>query len=120
MMKTKDNLRDVLAKNEIILSQEQMGYMVFQYEDPALHPTFKNMYGEQYQRVMREMNEKLDDRVRAFGEWQVNEFYPIMHQRFNETYKRIYYTDMPYNKYYAGPIRREGEKTEEFDMLQRS
>ena len=80
-----------------------MGYMVFQYEDPALHPTFKNMYGEQYQRVMREMNEKLDDRVRAFGEWQVNEFYPIMHQRFNETYKRIYYTDMPYNKYYAGP-----------------
>tara|TARA_B100001063_G_scaffold178514_1_gene167463 strand:- start:2251 stop:10428 length:8178 start_codon:yes stop_codon:yes gene_type:complete len=114
----KNNLRDVLAKNEIILSQEQMGYMVFQYEDPALHPTFKNMYGEQYQRVMREMNEKLDDRVRAFGEWQVNEFYPIMHQRFNETYKRIYYTDMPYNKYYAGPIRREGEKTEEFHLLQ--
>ncbi len=115
---TKNELRDVLARNEIILSQEQIGYMVFQYNDPALHPTFKNMYGEQYQRVMREMNEKLDDRVRAFGEWQVKEFYPIMHQRFNETYKRIYYTDMPYNKYYAGPIRREGEKTEEFHLLQ--
>jgi len=113
----KNNLRDVLARNEIILSQEQIGYMVFQYNDPALHPTFKNMYGEEYQRVMREMNEKLDDRVRAFGEWQVKEFYPIMHQRFNETYKRIYYTDMPYNKYYAGPIRREGEKTEEFHLL---
>ena len=115
---TKNELRDVLARNEIILSQEQIGYMVFQYNDPALHPTFKNMYGEDYQRVMREMNEKLDDRVRAFGEWQVKEFYPIMHQRFNETYKRIYYTDMPYNKYYAGPIRREGEKTEEFHLLQ--
>jgi len=115
---TKNELRDVMARNEIILSQEQIGYMVFQYEDPALHPTFKNMYGEQYQRVMREMNEKLDDRVRAFGEWQVNEFYPIMHQRFNETYKRIYYTDMPYNKYYAGPIRREGTKPEEFHLLE--
>lgn len=115
---TKNELRDVLARNEIILSQEQIGYMVFQYNDPALHPTFKNMYGDDYQRVMREMNEKLDDRVRAFGEWQVKEFYPIMHQRFNETYKRIYYTDMPYNKYYAGPIRREGEKTEEFHLLQ--
>lgn len=115
---TKNELRDVMARNEIILSQEQIGYMVFQYEDPALHPTFKNMYGEQYQRVMREMNEKLDDRVRAFGEWQVNEFYPIMHQRFNETYKRIYYTDMPYNKYYAGPIRREGTKLEEFHLLE--
>lgn len=115
---TKNELRDVMARNEIILSQEQIGYMVFQYNDPALHPTFKNMYGEQYQRVMREMNEKLDDRVRAFGEWQVNEFYPIMHQRFNETYKRIYYTDMPYNKYYAGPIRREGTKPEEFHLLE--
>jgi hypothetical protein len=115
---TKNELRDVMARNEIILSQEQIGYLVFQYNDPALHPTFKNMYGEQYQRVMREMNEKLDDRVRAFGEWQVNEFYPIMHQRFNETYKRIYYTDMPYNKYYAGPIRREGTKPEEFHLLE--
>jgi uncharacterized short protein YbdD (DUF466 family) len=40
-----------------------------------------------------------------------------MHQRFNETYKRMYYTDMPFNKYYAGPIRREGEKLEEFHLL---
>ena len=117
---TKRKLRDVLLKNEIVLSQQQMGYMVFQYKDPALHPTFKNMYGDQYQRIMKEMNEQLDDRIRAFGEWQVNEFYPVMHQRFNETYKRIYYTDMPFNKYYAGPIRREGVKPEEFDILKGS
>ena len=117
---TKRKLRDVLLKNEIVLSQQQMGYMVFQYKDPALHPTFKNMYGDQYQRIMKEMNEQLDDRIRAFGEWQVNEFYPVMHQRFNETYKRIYYTDMPFNKYYAGPLRREGVEPEEFDILKGS
>ena len=29
----------------------------------------------------------------------------------------MYYTDMPFNKYYAGPIRREGEKLEEFHLL---
>tara|TARA_R110000787_G_scaffold86937_15_gene185226 strand:+ start:21 stop:1799 length:1779 start_codon:yes stop_codon:yes gene_type:complete len=78
------------------------------------------MYGDEYQRVMKEMNEQLDDRIRAFGEWQVNEFYPIMHQRFNETYKRVYYTDMPFNKYYAGPIRRDGVNAEEFDILKGS
>ena len=116
----KRNLNKVVLDNKIVLSQQQMGYMVFQYEDPALHPTFKNMYGEQYQRIMKEMNEQLDDRIKAFGEWQVNEFYPIMHQRFNETYKKIYYTDMPFNKYYAGPIRRDGVNAEEFDILKGS
>lgn len=116
----KRNLNKVVLDNKIVLSQQQMGYMVFQYQDPALHPTFKNMYGDEYQRVMKEMNEQLDDRIRAFGEWQVNEFYPIMHQRFNETYKRVYYTDMPFNKYYAGPIRRDGVNAEEFDILKGS
>ena len=98
----KRNLDEIESANKLIYSQEEMAYMLNNFKDPALLPTFENMYGENYQEVIDEMDSKLDDRVRAFADWQIREFYPAMRARFNQTYKNIYYTDMPYNKYYSG------------------
>ena len=61
--------------NDIIMSQNQMAYMYNQYKDPANHPSFEQTYGEDYVRVMKDITNNLDPKVKEFADWQVNEFF---------------------------------------------
>ena len=103
----------------IVLSQNQMSYLVNQYKDPANVNSFKTKYGEkQYKRIMSEMESKLNDEVRELGRWQVEEFFPAMYETYNEAYKKVYRTSMPWNQYYAGRIYRDGlEQSDAIDLL---
>jgi uncharacterized short protein YbdD (DUF466 family) len=114
---TKRNLQEVVDANVFELSQHQMAYLVNQYKDPANLSTFKKMFGAEYAATMKDMENKLDERVKKFSEWQVKEYYPSMYSYYNDVYKKIYRTDMPFNRYYAGPIAREGVELEPMDLL---
>jgi len=114
---TKRNLQEVIDANVFELSQHQMAYLVNQYKDPANLATFKKMFGADYDSTMKDMEGKLDERVKKFSEWQVKEYYPSMYSYYNDVYKKIYRTDMPFNRYYAGPIAREGVELEPMDLL---
>ncbi len=102
----------------IVLSQNQMAYLVNQYKDPANELSFDTKYPGQHKRIMSEMEAKLNDEVRELGRWQIEEFFPAMYETYNEAYKKVYRTTLPWNANYAGRIYREGlEQTEKVDLL---
>ena len=59
---------------------------------------------------MEELLEANHQPVIQLAEWMVNEAYPSLYNRYNEVYKSIYRVDMPWNQFYIGPIRREGQE----------
>jgi hypothetical protein len=55
---------------------------------------------------MDEMEANMDDSIKEFGDWQINEYYPSLYSHYNNTYKALYRTNMPWNRYYSGMIYR--------------
>ena len=102
------------------LSPMEMAYLVYQYKDPANRPGFETKYGSEYERIMYEMEQSLEEnhpQVIVIAEWLRNEVYPMLYQRYNDVYKAIYRVDMPWNQYYIGPIRRLGQQPQDIDLL---
>ena len=100
------------------LSQNEMAYMYNQFKDPSLHPTFESMLGENYQEIMKDLESKLDPKLKQWADWMVDEYFPSVYNHYNETYKKIYRTDMPFNQNYAGRIFRDGiEENKPLDLL---
>jgi len=94
------------------LSQNQMAYLVNQYRDPANEASYETKYGKDYARIMEEMEALLNDEVKEIMKWQVEEFFPSLYEGYNEVYKKVYRTTMPWNEHYAGRIYREGIDSE--------
>jgi len=113
------------------LSQDDIGYLYNMYKDPANRASFANpdMWGSEViekddsksekerkqkineanaARVMKELEAKLDPKVKEFADWQVDVLYPALYEEYNKTYKKLYRTDLPWNKFYAGTIYRDG------------
>ena len=109
--------RVTLGKKKKVLSQNQMYYLYNQYKDPANHASFKEKYGKNYKEIMKDMEAALDDKVKAFADWQVNEFFPSVYSHYNKVYQKVYKTNMPFNENYAGRIYREGVTPQELDLL---
>ena len=99
------------------LSQNQMAYLVNQYKDPSNQASYENKYGKDYQRVMKEMEALLNEEVQELMRWQVEEFFPSLYDSYNEAYKKVYRTSMPWNEHYAGRIYREGVEDNSVDVL---
>lgn len=114
---TKKALEKEIKKNELILSQDQMYYLYNQYKDPANKKSFEKTFGPQYERVMQELTDKLDPNVKQFADWQVNEFFPELYEHYNYVYKKIYRTNLPWNRFYAGRLYRDGVVEEPLDLL---
>ena len=115
----KNRLRLIKAKskNEVFLSQNEMIYYYNLYKDPANKETFRNTFGENYKESMEQIESKMEDKVKEFADWQVEEFYPSLYLHYNKTYKALYRTNLPWNEYYSGMIYREGVEHEPLDML---
>jgi len=94
---------------ELKFSQNEIYYYYNLYKDPANHPSFKTMFGDNYADIMDQLISELTPEVKAWADWQVDEFYPSMYPIYNEVYKAIYRTDMPWNAHYAGRIFRDGD-----------
>ena len=123
---------------DMIYSQDQLYYFYNQFKDPANHPAFGEMWGsekinkkdsaEEKKRkksiniaeaklVAAEIESKLDPKVKQFADWQVDEYFPSLYEHYNEVYKKIYRTDMPWNEFYAGRIYRKDITPEALNLL---
>ena len=135
---TKESLANAILNNELILSPNQMYYYYNQFKDPANLGAFSNMFSLESiskndtqeekdrknkineanaKRVMDEVTSKLTPELKTFADWQVNEFFPELYERYNAVYKKIYRTNMPWNEFYAGIIYRQGVELEPMDLL---
>ena len=106
-------------KNQTI-SQNQLAYLYNQYKDPSNAGSFKTMFGENYKQEMSKLVSQLDPQLKEWADWQVDEFFPSVYEYYNDTYKKIYRTDMPWNQFYAGRIYRDGIVDEPLDLLANS
>ena len=96
--------------NKILFTQAKMYYLYNQYKDAANHPAFEKTFGENYEKVMEDITNKLDPKVKEWADWQVDVFFPSVYGKYNEVYKKIYRTNMPWNSKYAGKLIRKNEK----------
>jgi GNAT superfamily N-acetyltransferase len=104
---------------EVVLSNNEAYYLYNQYKDPANAASFEKKYGADYPRIMQQIEARLDKKTKEWAEWQVNVLYPSLYERYNEAYRAIYRTNMPWNEFYAGRIYREGAEGDVvFDLLQ--
>ena len=106
---------------KIILSPNQIGYLYMQYQDPANIPSFANEdnvdFGPDHANIMKKLVDLVDPEVIELTEWQQNEFFPSLYEHYNDSYKKIYRTNLPWNKHYGGRIYREGFVPEPLDLL---
>ena len=104
---------------EIRLSQDEAYYLYNQYKDPANHPGFETKYGEGYKEIMNKITKFLKPEVKEWADWQVDILFPELYtRRYNEVYKRIHRTNMPWNSKYAGRIKRQDVDLEPLDLLE--
>ena len=66
---------------------------------------------------MKELESELDDKVKDFADWQVDVLYPSLYEEYNNTYKKLYRTDLPWNKFYAGTIYRQGVTEDDIEVI---
>jgi len=122
------------------LTQDEIAYLYNMYKDPANRASFANpdMWGVEVinkddsakekkrkqeinqanaARVMKELESELDDKVKDFADWQVDVLYPALYEEYNNTYKKLYRTDLPWNKFYAGTIYRQGVTEDDIDVI---
>ena len=117
-----ENLRALRYQQEnggsyMFLSQNEMYYLYNQFKDPANHKAFANMMGENYAEQMKKIEDLLTPETKAFADWQVNEWFPSLYETYNETYSKIYRTNMPWNRHYAGRLYRDGVEIEPLNLL---
>lgn len=93
-----------VEQQPLLMSHSEISYWYNQFKDPSTHHLFKNTLGENYEQKMEALTKLLDSRLKKFADWQVEEFFPSVYNRYNEAYKSIYKTDMPWNETYAGRL----------------
>ena len=104
---------------EVVMSNNEAYYLYNQYKDPANAASFEKKYGADYPRIMQQVEARLDKKTKEWADWQVNVLYPSLYERYNEAYRAVYRTNMPWNEFYAGRIYREGAEGDVvFDLLQ--
>ncbi len=122
------------------LSQDEIAYFYNMYKDPALRPSFANaeMWGvevinsndsaeekerkqnlnkQNADRVMKDLEAKLEPKVKALADWQVDVLYPQLYEEYNRVYKKLYRTDLPWSEFYAGTVYREGTQESDLDII---
>jgi len=110
--KNKKKLIQAKKDQEIVMSPNQIYYQYNQFQDPANKKSFMSDLNRQFKndpdRIMQELYDSLSEENKQWAQWQRDEFFPELYEHYNETYKKIYRTDMPWNEFYAGRIHRTG------------
>ena len=114
-------LSTVKKKQELELSDNQVGYLHNQYKDPANLPSFANpeneYFGPDHERIMTELRNQADPKVLEYADWMVDEYYPSLYDGYNAAYEQIYRTSMPWNQYYGGRIFRVGVDPQPLNLI---
>ena len=115
--KAKSELNKIRLQQQLIFSDAETYYLYNQWKDPANRASFLNpdnkYFGPDADRIMSELIDTMSPELKEWADWQTNEFFPSIYERYNDIYKKIYRTDLPWNKYYSGRIYREGIKEED-------
>ena len=118
-----------IEENTINISQNQLLYYYSQMQDPSLNKSMINTFNptrlgdvsfenEFNTRIKQEITDKLDDKLIKLSEWMIGEYFPESYDHYNNTYKEVYRTDMPWNQFYAGRVYRQNENDAEgIDLL---
>ena len=99
----------------------QAAYWYNQYKNDETHAGFQKGNGfsdSSMKSIFLELKEKAPELV-AFADWQVNEFFPSVYNRYNDVYKDLYFTNMEYSQKYAGRVYRENDKDQNYDIFDR-
>lgn len=107
--KEKGKIQKDIDTYRMPISQNEMYYIYNQYKDEANHPGLEATFGPQYGDIISLIEHKLDPKVKQWADWQVEEFFPSVYDRYNSVYREVYRTDMPWNENYAGRIHRDGD-----------
>lgn len=104
-----------LRGEEIPMSQNQAYKRWQEWQDPTLQD---QLISQGYDMgTIAEIEAFMSPEVRKWAEWQLYEFYPRYYGGVNAEFKKLFYTDLPFNRYYT-PIRREKiEIKEDSDLL---
>jgi hypothetical protein len=100
--------------NSIRMTMNQMYYIYNLYKDPSNYKALDSMkhFKGDINGLMSQINNYFNtpegQKVKEWADWQVDELYPALYDIYNPVYMRIYRTRMPWNRYYAGRIYREG------------
>jgi len=106
------------GRSEVQLSPDQMAYLYNQYKNPETHPAFES--AGLTPDIMARITAKLENdhpQLKAWADWQVEEFFPRLYEKYNQVYREIYGTNMPWSMQYAGKLFRDGDLNEVLDIL---
>lgn len=101
------------------MTMNQMYYIYNLYKDPSNYKALDSMthFKGDINGLMSQINNYFNtpegQKVKEWADWQVDELYPALYDIYNPVYMRIYRTRMPWNRYYAGRIYREGSDKEQ-------
>jgi len=99
-----EDVNGELQRTELPLSQNEAYKKWMELQDPKLASTFDAMGWDE--QTKSELEKFIDPEVKEWAKWQIEEFYPAFHEKINEAYRELYYTNLPFNPFY-NPIKRE-------------
>lgn len=104
---------------ELELSQSEAYYLYNQSKDPSNNKSFEKKYGENYKDILKQIEGYLDPNVKKWADYQTDILFPMLYERYNETYREMYDTNLPWNNNYAGRIFREDMSKEDIDLMKK-
>ena len=90
----------------LALSQAEIAYLYMQYKNKDTHPAFKARWGKETERIMEQLTEQLDSKLKKFSDWQTDVLFPFLYEHYNAAYRDLYRTDMPQVQFYGGRLYR--------------
>lgn len=99
---------------EIPLSQNRAYKRWQEWQDPTLQEQLISQGYDQF--TMDEIERFMTPEIKKWAEWQIDEFYPQYYGGVNEVFKKLFYTDMPFNESYS-PVKRRYSKGQEDSKL---
>ena len=106
------------------LSLDEIAYLYNQYKNPETHPAFES--AGLTPEIMEQLTDflmedtpsgKKDSALKQWADWQVDVLFPKLYNRYNETYRDIFGTNMPWNMVYAGKLYRTGAENNKISSL---
>ena len=104
---------------ELELSQSEAYYLYNQSKDPSNNKSFEKKYGENYKDILEQIEGYLEPNVKNWADYQTDVLFPMLYERYNETYREMYDTNLPWNNKYAGRIFRDAPTQPDIDIIEK-
>ena len=109
----------VMDANVFDISDAETYYLYNQYKDFRNHINFeKNVrFGKDHARIMKGLEESMSAELKEWADWQTNEMYPALYERYNKVYKKLYNVNLPWNRFYGGRLYLEGVERDAVSLI---